>query len=217
MEQRYKEKIMKPILIILTGRKQTGKDTLGDYLRENHFYAQYAFGDRLKEITANFVNFLVGNRTGEEHIKPHDFNSLDFKKAKVNTSILLDEPIISNTLDNRDLLIAMGAGDGIMEKLNPLYFVDYVISPLKRFHFSDAIITDARLLPEIERTKEKLKNIYNIVIVKLNSIDEDKQDVAITDSLDYQQADHYILNDKTLGKEHFHQQIENLILTINNK
>ena len=204
----------KPTLIILTGRKQTGKDTLGDYLRENHFYTQYAFGDRLKEITANFVNFLVDNGTGTEHIKPLDFNSNDFKTAKVSTPILLDDNILMDTLDNRDLLIAMGAGGGIMEKLNPLYFVDYVISHLKRFHFSNAIITDARLLPEIERTKEKLKNIYNIVIVKLESVDEDTKDKAITESLDYDKADYYIMNDKTLGKSHFYQQIENLLLTI---
>jgi hypothetical protein len=56
-------------IIGITGRKQNGKDTIGNYLIENYGYERYAFADPLKEICKILFGFnddqLWGNKKEE--------------------------------------------------------------------------------------------------------------------------------------------------------
>ena len=60
---------MLPQIIGITGKKFSGKDTLGNYLIKKHNYKRFAFADALKEACRAIFNFddeqLYGNKKEE--------------------------------------------------------------------------------------------------------------------------------------------------------
>lgn len=64
-----------PLLIGLTGRKRSGKDTVAGFLREEGF-ERVAFGDPIKEILADMDPLLSGTRRSGSFAEGHEMSRL---------------------------------------------------------------------------------------------------------------------------------------------
>jgi len=60
--------IMKPIMIGISGRARSGKDTVGEYLRNNHGFVTYAFADPIKKAASEMFGIPL-NYFYEDNLK----------------------------------------------------------------------------------------------------------------------------------------------------
>jgi hypothetical protein len=62
-----------PNIIGITGKKQHGKDTMGDYLVKNYGYKRLAFADAIKEVVKNSFGFTEEQLNGSLKDTVDDF------------------------------------------------------------------------------------------------------------------------------------------------
>ena len=171
---------MKNKLILLMGKKQSGKSTMGNYLQDNYNYTQYALADKLKYMAVGFINGMLD--VDETPYSIESFESTSFKENPV--------PFKANVqnLTGRDFLKLLGAGGGVMEKINPNYFIDFIKTKLlTRKDLGDVVITDIRLIKEMESfTDKRIQALYDIIIVEpVNYNEHTIKDEHITENLNY--------------------------------
>ena len=157
-------------IFVIGGKAKTGKNTFGEYLREQ--LKDYGYKPCVMHITEPLYAFAKNyfEWDGNENTKPREF----LQKMGIE--------IIQQKLGKKDFL------------LNRLYEDIEILS-----EFFDAfIITDARLIHEFESIKEKYEEVVTIKLERKNYQDqmteEERQHVTETELDQYEDFDYIIEN-----------------------
>ena len=157
-------------IFVIGGKAKTGKNTFGEYLREQ--LKDYGYKPCVMHITEPLYAFAKNyfEWDGNENTKPREF----LQKMGIE--------IIQQKLGKKDFL------------LNRLYEDIEILS-----EFFDAfIITYARLIHEFESIKEKYEEVVTIKLERKNyedqMTDEERQHVTETELDQYEDFDYIIEN-----------------------
>lgn len=161
-------------IFIIGGQAQCGKNTLGNFLREE--LKEYGYKPCIMHITEPLYSYARNyfEWNGNEENKPREF----LQKMGIE--------IIRNKLGKKDFL------------LNRLY---EDIDILKNF-FDAFIITDARFINEFESIKEKYEEVITIKINRKNYnnnlSDEEAKHITENEIVNYNEFD-YIVENKSIN------------------
>ena len=157
-------------IYVIGGKAKTGKNTFGEYLREE--LKDYGYKPCVMRITAPLYEFAKNyfEWDGNENTKPREF----LQKMGIE--------IIKNKLGKEDFLLNRLEED--MEILSEF--------------FDTFIITDARLVHEFEHLKEKYDDVVTIKLERHNYKDllteEERQHITETELDGYDGFDYIIEN-----------------------
>lgn len=150
-------------LFLLSGKKQSGKDTIGEYFVKNYNFKKYFFSDALKTESSVILSRLTGYTS--DYIKYH-FEYNDFKNEII--------PYRHNKKNrtNREFLQKLGS-DWFKEFFNDSLWSDILCEKIllqeEDSDFSNnVVVTDCRFIDEIDNIKEKLSKYYDIIILRVN-------------------------------------------------
>lgn len=162
-----------PKIYIFAGKARAGKDTSADILKK------YYEKNNKKVIILQYSFYLK-----EYAKKITGWDGCDENKP-------------------RQLLIDLGT-ELIRKQINHNFFVDRMIQDIEiySYYFDVIIISDARLVEELDCPKTKLKNVKLINIVRPNYDNglTDEQKKSLTESAlnNYEKYDYKLINDSTI-------------------
>lgn len=172
-----------PEIYIFAGKARAGKDTSADILKK--YYEQ----NNKKVIILQYSFYLK-----EYAKKITGWDGSDENKP-------------------RQLLIDLGTGL-IRKQINRNFFVDRMIQDIEiySYYFDVIIISDARLVEELDYPKTKMKNVKLINIVRPNYdnglTEEQKQSLTESALNNYENYDYKLINDGTI------EDLENKIINM---
>lgn len=172
-------------LILLTGKKRAGKDTVGKYLVQQHGFTRLAFADPVKDL-ALAIDPLVGAEVRLSHV----VGQLGWDVAKQESEI-------------RRLLQRIGTegGRGVLGKdVWIKILADKVMETT-----SDVIITDCRFVNEADWGRLVGGTVVKIVQSSLGSGDDHRSEVELNDIT----PDYWIVNDGPVSE--LHKRIDKLL------
>ena len=166
----------KPNLILISGKKQSGKDTVGKYLSDNHSYNIMSFAEILKDNASSFFRLLLNisiddptfsTEKFKQKIIPWTFN----KKQKTYREFL--QVFGTEWMRNffNDELWAEILAENIRNKI-------YIQNKLSH----DIVVTDFRFPNEYTTIFENLKDVYKICSVRINRDSGIKKDEHISET-----------------------------------
>ena len=144
-------------LILISGKKQCGKDTIGEYLVKNYSYKQISFADELKRQCLLFVQKILSYK---QITLDHFYNNI-LKETPIEISII-------GRITPRKIL--QDYGTLLIRNWYPDYWVKFVIEKIKIQKYSNVVITDVRFPNEISLIREELSNLYNIHTFRIKRI-----------------------------------------------
>lgn len=177
-----------PKIYIFAGKARSGKDTSADYIK------QYYENNGKSVVTLQYSTYLkeyakkITNWSGSDQDKP------------------------------RQLLIELGT-DLIRGKIDKYLFVNRMIEDIivMSYFFDVIIISDARLIEELEIPREKLENVKIINIKRPNfdnGLTKEQKNSLTESALDnYTNYDYSIVNDGTL--ENLNEKIIKMLKEMN--
>ena len=122
------------MLVALSGRKRSGKDTAANLLAKELGFKRIAFADKLKELTASFLGFPLAEVMGDK-----------FKELMVAEVLTDDEKV--RILYGRDVLQKLGVA--CRDTFGEHFWVEQLFNSLHmREH--NYVITDCRFWNEVE-------------------------------------------------------------------
>lgn len=205
--------IRKGIIILLSGRKYSGKDTVADYIVKNYNFTKMSYADILKDQVI------------ERYSLPrHYFYNPEFKEIPlINYPVQLNNPIIKLTYSSlnsnyqiidsklyhtpRSLLILEGTY--CARSISNTIWIDLLMNKIKKNNLSKVVIADVRFCNEITIPKETLSS-YQIISVRVNRnlYNITSTDLSETELDDYD-FDHIINNNDSF--ETLNESIENML------
>lgn len=146
----------KPLLLLLSGKKQSGKDTCAEYLKKYDF-TRYAYADKLKQKTVALVNhFFGGIESGD--ITLEYFNDVNLKEKEVSIKGV-------GSITPRKLLQVVGTD--FIRHLSDNYWVNLVMEDIITNSIeSNIVVTDCRFPNEI-RCMESMLNNFRVKTVRI--------------------------------------------------
>ncbi len=173
-------------LVLLSGKKRTGKDTLANYFKDEGF-AQLAFSDALKRQLYTYLTDVV-----DVPVEWSDFYKA--KTTKIGNKFSEEEKELRSWLQHYGQFAKLMFGK--------YYWSDIVVDSIKRLYTrSDIIISDARFPYELERIKSLLDSSYDIFTIRIKRNtgyeDNDISETAL-DHLDDSLFDFVVDNNGTL-------------------
>ena len=173
-------------LIGLTGKKQSGKTTVANYLEEEYGYISWAFADPIKLMVSALIT------------DTYDFNSDRIDDWE--DGVWKETPIPSlGGVTPRFLAQSIGAcGRAVDEKL----WINKVAQDIASFEkrrpdLSDKILlTDVRLQPEAKWVRENDGVIIELHRGSINAKDDDVTEQGVRENL----VNHIIFNNKSLER-----------------
>jgi hypothetical protein len=195
---------MKNKIILITGKKFSGKDTTAERLVENYRYKRYAYADSLKNMAVKLVNEVLGGNCSISN-----FVDLDKKEKPIEL------PLITKKITPREILQAFGT-NFVREYLSDSYWVDYIVNEINTTNPRYACITDYRFPNEFDEIVKNLSNKYDIfrIKVKRNSIivkDGHSSENALN-SLKDSDFDYILNNNKDF--DYLNNQIDEMMLKL---
>ena len=177
---------MKQNMILLSGKKQSGKDTFAKFFC-NDGYIKFAFADELKFQLRRFLIFVLGV----------DTSKVDFENNKeTGLGLYLQD---GKEITNR---MAMQMYGQEMKKIAGLnYWVKALTKIIKLESKNNIVITDCRFKYELGGMYDAFEDKYNIYSVRINRTNkfgEEDKDISETDLDSYDGFDFYVQNDGTL-------------------
>jgi hypothetical protein len=172
----FKKRLLKNI-IILSGKKRVGKDTVGDfYIGLNPTYNRFAFADGLKDFTLKLLRFLTN-----QHHHIHD----DKDKQMIH---------INKFISMRELLQKLG---DITRNIDENIWVRYLNKKMK--YRQNIVITDCRYEDELSYIIKKhgKSSVKHIRITRGND-DECNNDEHKSEKLDFNKYDILCKNDGSI-------------------
>ena len=185
------------MIIGITGKKRSGKDTIADFLVEKYNFVKYGFADPIKEIARIIFGFTENQLFEKEKdiidegwgIKPRDF----FQKFGTDYGQFIFPkhfPEIFKEKDERTLWI--------------LVFKRWYLNKIKENPNLKVVISDVRFKHEFECIKEL--NGYVIRVKRGNNV---KDEHISENELDKMEFDNTLFNDGT--KEELFEKIIDII------
>jgi dephospho-CoA kinase len=162
-------------LILISGKKGTGKDTLSLMFRDKGF-AQVAFADVLKEQLHEYLNTVL-------EIPVFGADLYTDKDKLIGNKFSEEKRTVREWLQQY--------GQFAKSMFGKNYWADVAIDTVQRLYpRSDVVISDTRFPYEIQRVKEVLGNKYAIHTIKIkrNTGFSDK-DISETALDDWEDAD----------------------------
>jgi hypothetical protein len=185
-------------VIALSGWKQSGKDTLANYLIENHGFIRYAFADTLKNMVAETYNIP------RDHCDNVDFKEKPILKYPVSPKDKFSYSINTMMIDNfrgengekptRYVVSSdsgfMGAIEGnekpfkvywtpralcilegsIKRSVTSQFWVQTVIDTIKRKNEGLFVISDMRYLNEMDQLKKAFGD--QLITIRVNRFEQ---------------------------------------------
>lgn len=206
-------KKVKPKIILISGKKQSGKNltaSLIEELSENPNNIEvFAFADTLKNMASNFFYHVMGN---EYYVEHKEYEKDSFKNK------VIPYKYNEKKCTYRKFLQYFGT-DFMRELFSDNLWVDNVIDHIKHnLHYtadSMFIVTDARFPNEIERIEEKLGNKCDIISLRVErpSLPVNSNAHISETALDDYFFDYTIINDGT--KKELKQKVKDFVDGLN--
>ena len=167
-------------IIGVSGYARAGKDTIGDYLAENHGFTKFAFADKLRE-TVHTLNPIVGIQSGAVPFVRwqdviNDYGYDNYKETDYGTEM-------------RRLLQVMGTEVG-REMISDTIWVDELNAAKGR-----VVVTDLRFPNEYNKIKTLGGMVWRVDRAGTKPVNPHKSETAIDDKT----WDAHFHNDGTLG------------------
>ena len=190
-------KKIKPKIILISGKKQSGKNLTASFIEElsenpNNIEV-FAFADTLKNMASNFFYHVMGN---EYYVEHKEYEKDSFKNK------VIPFKFNEKKCTYRKFLQYFGT-DFMRELFSDNLLVDIVIEFIKGNLLHTAnnmfVITDARFPNEIERVEEKLGKKCDIVSLRVErpSLPVNPNAHISETALDDYFFDYTIINDGT--------------------
>jgi adenylate kinase family enzyme len=147
-------------IILISGKKQSGKNTVADYISNKYEYTQMSFAEELKEYVAKLLKSMGVHNNGFD-IRSSDFEKDEFKKQVI--------PYRFNKKKRtyRELLQYFGT-EMMRNFFNDELWVEIVCDQISMFHKSKSIvISDWRFTNEYNSINEAFKNTHNIITIRV--------------------------------------------------
>lgn len=181
------------MIIGITGRKRSGKDTIGDYLVKNHGFIRIGFADTLKDICRIIFGFSDEQLYGDlkEEVDPYWNHSPREILQKVGTDLFRNHgPKVLKNLDKNIWIRS----------------VQRKIENLQKEGHKNFVITDVRFDNELEFIKE-VNGVSIKVVRDLENNEFSNHESEI--SIDKFETDHKIINNSTL--ENLYKNVEAIL------
>ena len=190
-------KKIKPKIILISGKKQSGKNSIGAFIEElsenpNHIET-LAFADVLKNMASDFFHDVLYNDVYIEH---YNYEKDSFKNK------VIPYKYNEKKCTYRKFLQYFGT-DFMRELFSDNLWVDNIIDRIKHnsYYTSDSmfIITDTRFTNEIERVQKELGKKCDIVSLRVErpSLPVNENAHISETALDDYFFDYTIVNDGT--------------------
>lgn len=196
-----------PTIIMLSGYKRSGKDTVSNFICEHYGAYRLAFADELKRMVMDNYNISPNEM---ENLKETPLMGLPMIDTG-NLAQFLRHDLRSELKQVGDTLYWTPRALMILEgntrrATNPYYWVDKVINKIKPG--STYIISDFRFKTEYTRIVERFgkENVISVRINRNRNVGTNNESERQLDSFEF---DHTIDNSKDL--EHLYNQIDELI------
>lgn len=145
----------KPTILLLSGKKQSGKDTAGKLLQQYN-YSCVAFGDELKNKCTILANSIL-----ELNISSNYFHDNKLKETDIYI------PFLQKNVTPRYLLQTFGTAF-IRNCIHEDYWSLFLVNEIKnKYKGKNIVITDVRFPNEIEIITHNLKDFYNIYTIRI--------------------------------------------------
>lgn len=182
---------MKLKIILIAGKKQSGKDTVSKYLSEKYNYLQLSFAQELKRQATHYVSDIF--RDSKNKLFSLDFEDEEFKKQVI--------PYKYNTKKRtyRELLQYFGT-EFVREFFDDSIWAKIVVDKIKKFDYWDKfVISDFRFKNEFNTLRDSLSNDYKIVTMRVDRFNADTKDIHISENdLNDFDFDYILENNDTL-------------------
>lgn len=179
MTSTNQQRQLQPILLILSGWSQSGKDSVADYLQNYYGFKRFAFADALKTMCCRMLNI------------PSDSFKTQEQKA-------MHIPGVSSDLSRREFSIKF-AKWFLTTTGDYGYFAKSIIKELKTAisKGQNCVITDWRLPIELEVVRKELAlllvgrklELYTVRVQRLNQTESPVQESVTEHTLDTAEFD----------------------------
>lgn len=188
---------MKPTIILIAGKKQSGKNTVADYIQAKYDYVQMSFAEELKEQVCEYIASL-----GIDYFENGEvFNDEEIKKQII--------PYKHNKKKRtyRELLQWWGT-EFTREFFNDNIWAEVVAENIKELWSGcNIVISDWRFENEFLTIKEAFKDTHDIITIKIQRNSCDTTDSHISEkALDDFKFDYVLTNNGT--KEELYDKID---------
>ena len=186
------------IVIGLTGRARSGKDTVADYLVEKHGFEKASFAGPLKQV-ARAVNPILGMDVR------HPGHLIRMNEA---LEYLTEDQVKELYPEYRRFLQTLGT-DGI-RAIDPEFWVNAAVDQVRRTRKDRVVFTDTRFMNECQAIWRKMRGPYDhteVWHVARPSLPELTEDAHISEHNAGQFGENVWLNNSQ-DLDHLFQQVE---------
>lgn len=191
-------------VILLSGKKETGKSTAAQILKE-HLFEEQSFAAELKNQLFVFTKYVLGaDEVTYEHFQDQ---KLKIQPIKV--------PYVEKEITPRYIMQVYGT-EVMRDLFNENYWVDQVIGKILNSDKENHVVVDCRFENEINRVREKLSGLCNIYTVRINRHTGKNDNHPSETSLDeYSQWNYEINNNYSMNA--FRSNLKDIIKHIKSK
>lgn len=186
-------------MIVLIGKKRVGKDTIADWLVENHGYRKVALADKLKEVLSNNSNiplkaFYEGDREQLDYYE--QYVKEVFTKSLIELGLPTKFEIPSQMYSIRTMM---------------QYFGTEVVQSIDKLFWCKQIPIDEKIVVPDVRFEHELNFFENLgcttIFVERDIINNDTH--LSEAGLCYSDNDHVIVNNSSL--EYLYSRVEQIL------
>lgn len=179
---------MKNQIIMINGKKQSGKDTIANWLYTKHEFKKVSFAHALKKYSLE----ILQNCLGVDGITLQDFENESFKRSIIPLSMGLNK----NACSYRKFLQVFGT-EFMRELFSDDFWSHILVSSL--IPGNNYVISDFRFPNEFSYTIQNASEEFNISTIRVNRGSADHTDTHSSETaLDNFSFDYEISNNGTL-------------------
>lgn len=192
-------------LIAITGKKRSGKDTVAEYLINNHGFKRYAFADPIKRAAMELFGFTEGQMWGsteEKEAIDENWNISPRRMLQVMGTELFQFDIHKYLKENE-----FKVGREVWVKRFLIWFEQEKKKHMEANEDLKIVISDVRFQHEYTNLKSIGGDVWKISRPLLNQTDSHSSEME----MDLITPDIEIVNEKSL--EDLYSQVENILCT----
>jgi len=172
-----------PAIIGITGRKYSGKDTLGDFLVTNYGYERIAYADALKEVARIIFDFDDTQLYGDNKETPDEYWNITPRQAFqfIGTDLFRNNchKLFNTSHTNKDIWIRV-VKRKIMNRLKTNPNAKFVVTDIRFPDELDAVKDLGGITIKIKRdtTEKRITSLKTDIATITNSLSDPNQTLA---------------------------------------